>query len=125
MKITDNYSLTRLFATKDITIFGDGRQLLKIHLPCLREFYERDDINNSYHVWTKPSKELNKLFIRKMQDSFDVLNAVLFEYGGRYKEYNTLKAHFESALKFLNPDVNIDGTKRTISFGSTILTSEI
>ena len=39
MTITNNYSITQLFVTKDVSIIVDSKRIT-MHLPTLRDLYE-------------------------------------------------------------------------------------
>lgn len=40
MEISNNYSITQLFAKKEITIIVDKRNFIILKIPTLRDFFE-------------------------------------------------------------------------------------
>ena len=50
MKINDNFSITRLFITKKVTIFLEDKNSFDIQLYSIKDYYENDDLNAIYHL---------------------------------------------------------------------------
>ena len=45
MKITDNYSITTLFITKNINIYCDNK-IIKLNVPTIKDLYTNLDLNS-------------------------------------------------------------------------------
>ena len=49
MKFENNYSISRLFINKDITIFVEGKNFI-VRVYSIKDFYENNDLNSVYHL---------------------------------------------------------------------------
>ena len=62
MILKDNFSLSRLFITKDITIFVDNKTF-NIKLKTIKDWYEDNEWNSTYHLWTAPLNKIQPLYM--------------------------------------------------------------
>ena len=123
MKILDNYSITRLFISKDINIYCDNHIIL-LRVPTIKDFYTNLDLNSIYHMWTSSLEDLQKLFFTPITDSFNALQTMVFEYG-QYDRYRTIANKMREVLMWLIPEINIDMKQKNFSVNGLIITSEI
>lgn len=49
MNFTNNFSITKLFISKDIAISADGYPFI-VRAPSIKEFYENTDLNSVFHL---------------------------------------------------------------------------
>ena len=126
--ITDDFSITKLFASKDIHLTmredGDNKlHYLTIHLHTVRDFYESSRWNIAYQLITR-DKYKQYFSIKEDADvtPLQAVKMVLFDLGqyGPYREtYNILR---EQIPTFLD-DVTFNN--KQIASGDLIITEEI
>lgn len=109
MEITSDYSLTRLFVTKEVHIIVDGKDFI-LKVKTLRDFYEDRDWNAAFHIWTSPVSKMNTSLGFKdktLTDSYDLLNLILFDLG-QYGEFRKIYSLFNQVLVDILPQVQIE-----------------
>lgn len=123
MKITDNYSITTLFITKNINIYCDNK-IIKLNVPTIKDLYTNLDLNSIYHIWTSSFEDLQKLYFTPITDYFHALETMIFEYG-QYNRYRIIATKMREVLVWLIPNINIDMKLKTLSVDGLTITSEI
>lgn len=123
MIIKDNYSLSRLFITKDITIFIDNDSFT-LRLKPVREWYEDSNWNSTYHLWTAPVNKVQPMFIFPIKTHWDKITAILFQLG-MYDKYREIYQLFEKYLKQILPEIEIDMPNKEVKVNSITITEEI
>ena len=58
MNINSDYSITKLFVTKEVWITVDSKDFI-LKVKTLKDFYTDRDWNAAYHIWTSPVSKLN------------------------------------------------------------------
>ena len=80
MTFNNNFSISKLFMGKDITVYADNKPfIVKVH--SIKEFYENPDLNSVYHLWISSLSSIQKLYFTEVKDSFDAMTTMIFEYG--------------------------------------------
>ena len=123
MTIKDNYSLSRLFITKQITIFVDKKSFT-LQLKTLKELYEDNDWNSVYHIWVAPIKQVQSLFIVPIQSHWDKISQILFSLG-QYDRYRDLYDKFTKYLEEILPGIDIQITHKKIVIHDIEMTEEL
>ena len=123
MKITDNYSITTLFITKNINIYCDNK-IIKLNVPTIKDLYTNLDLNSIYHIWTSSFEDLQKLYFTPITDCFNAIETMIFEYG-QYGKYRDIANKMRAVLSLFLPQVNIDMTQKEIKVNGITMTSEI
>jgi len=125
MEITDNFSITRLFATKIISIIIDKKNKINIHCKPVRAFYSDDKWNSIFHLWTMNEAQWLKLFPKiKLNYTYDYVKTIIFELG-MYKEYNSIANQMVDVLKEICPTAEIIYAEKIIKIDGVTIISEI
>lgn len=123
MKFDNNYSITKLFISKDITVYADGHPFL-IRVHSIKDFYENLDLNSVYHLWTTSISDIQKLYFTKVQDSYHAVYTMIFEYG-QYGKYRDIANKMREIFPLFLPQVEIDMLNKQINVNGLTITSEI
>lgn len=123
MDIKNNYSLTQLFATKDITIWVDGKSFL-MHLPTLRDLYKDTRWNNIFFLWTRTPKEAQKYYYQPINSSYDIIQLIIFD-AVQYQEYIELCKSFQKYIEKLFDNVEYDYQQKLLVINGITITTEI
>ena len=123
MEIKDNFSIFNLFLDKQVKI-QVGSQKLFVRVPTIKEFFNNEDLNAVYHIWTLPPSQRQKMVPVLCETSFDFLNIILFQMG-MYKEYAEITLKFKEILVFLFPDIEINYKNKQLIVDDIIITEEI
>ena len=124
MNITTNYSITQLFATKDIDFYLNGQYGFFIRVPTTRQLLTDRKFNRGYLFLTSSIDNLNKLFLVKIKNVFTAVKLCLFNLI-QYKEYKDLIQDISYTLKSLIPDLKIDTNQKQLKINDVIITEEI
>lgn len=123
MEIKSDYSISKLFVNKTISIFVEGK-IIKLKLRTLRDFYEDRDWNTFYHIISMSETSLAKT-LKMQEDTFkdktqyDIIKFLIFDLGQfiQFKkiytifldQFNKLFDKFEfKQREFVIDDVTID-----------------
>ena len=123
MTFNNNFSISKLFMGKDITVYADNKPFI-IRVHSIKEFYENPDLNSVYHLWTSSLSSIQKLYFTEVKDSFDAMTTMIFEYG-QYGKYRDIANKMRAILPLFLPQVNIDMTQKEIKVNDITMTSEI
>lgn len=123
MTIKDNYSLSRLFITKDINIFVDDK-MFTLKLKTIKDLYTDHTWNSVYHIWTGSIAATQQIFILPIQSHWDKITTVLFNLG-QYDKYREIYDTFMRYIKELLPGVDIQISKRFLAVNGITITEEI
>ena len=78
MKINDNFSITRLFITKKVTIFLEDKNSFDIQLYSIKDYYENDDLNAIYHLLTTNLKKIQSIYLKQLNSQYDIVTQMIF-----------------------------------------------
>lgn len=123
MEIKDNFSLFNLFLDKRVKIFVDKKSFY-VRVLTIREFCLDEELNASYHILTLPLDELEKILPIQINNSFDLIINLFFQFG-IYKEYSSMLEGLHKALKFFIPNIEIDYKNKQFIVDNIIITEEI
>ena len=124
MNITTNYSITQLFASKDIDFYLNGQYGFFVRVPTTRQLLTDRKFNRGYLFLTSNIDNLNKLFLIKLKDVFAAVKLCLFNLI-QYKEYKELIQDISYTLRSLIPDLKIDTNQKQLKVNDVIITEEI
>ena len=125
MIITDNFSITRLFLNKTITVAVDKTNYFTVKAKTVKEFYEDNEWNGIYHLWTQNITEWKKMFKGlNLETGFDYIKTIIFDLGA-YKQYRSLVDSMSKYLTEIIPDISINFSTKTILINSLNVTVEI
>lgn len=123
MKITDNFSISNLFISKDVLIFVDQKPLT-LRLKVVKDYYHDHEWGTVFHLWTSDLEELQGMYLQKLNNNLDRVTLILFELGA-YDQFRPLYHLFKKYLEDILPNVVIDFQKKTIHIGTIALNPEI
>ena len=131
MKITSNFSITKLFSSKDVLISviedDDNNSLKKtfiLKIKTIRDLLEDLDWNGALHIYCMSVDEWRKIIPMEKQESFGYLELVLFELG-KYRQYSDFADNLRDYLSEIIPDLEIDYKIKQLRVNDIIITSEI
>lgn len=107
MEITSNYSITRLFLTKEVEISIDKINSFKLILKPIKDLFSDKDWNVTYHMWAMSAKSLQKaLYLNEEQNftSLQILEILLFDLG-KYDKFRNIYTMFKKELEELIPNI--------------------
>ena len=116
MNITSDYSITRLFITKEVRVIVDNQDFI-VKVKTLKDFFIDRDWNAAFHIWTSPVNKLgNSLGLKNksLTDSYDLLHLILFDLG-QYSEFRKIYTLFNNVLKDILPQIRIESNNITIN----------
>ena len=123
MVIQDNFSITKLFCDKKITIYVDTKKF-QINLPTLRILFENEDWSRIFSVWLSPLDKMQSLCITKIKNSFEFLQNMMFVYG-QFKQYRKFVLDMREVLEYLIPGIKIDTKNHLFIINDITINSEI
>ena len=123
MELKDNFSLSRLFITKDITIFVDNKTF-NIRLKPIKDWYEDNEWNSTYHLWTAPLNKIQPLYVIPLKSQWYKISLILFQLGA-YDKYRSIYTTFVKYLSEIIPEVEIDMTNKKLIVKGITITEEI
>lgn len=124
MTIENNYSITQLFATKNITITIDRKQSFELRVPVIRDLFEDTRWNNLFFLWTRPMKEAQKYYYKPVHNALELVTLILFD-ASQYRELVELSRQYKYYLEKWIPDIEIDYKNQVLKVKDIIITEEI
>lgn len=126
MKINSNYSIARLFVTKEIEITIDDKQSFIIILRPIKDLFLDKDWNIAYHLWTASGEKLKQLlpFKDKEPTPYDILQIIFFTIG-QYDKYRKYYDIFYKKIQELIPGIQIDLGHKELQVNGISITEEI
>lgn len=123
MTIKDNLSLSRLFVTKQVTIFVDQNSFT-LKVKTIKDLFEDDQWNAIYHLWTLPVTKIQAMIPIKINSAWDGIDAILFKLG-QYDKFRELYNLFTQYIQEIIPTVNVDFANKKITVNNITITDEI
>lgn len=123
-----DFSITKLFLTKTLTIYTDPKDTSKkfhLQLKVMKDFYEDHDWNLFYQLFILKPESLHKAFgfdENVQKTSWDYVQLILFVLG-MYDKFSYLYTILRKTLESLFPEINIEG--QAITVNGIIMTEEI
>lgn len=121
--IKDNFSITKLFMDKTITVFTDNGSF-EIRAHSIRDFYNNNDLNSVYHFITSSLKSLQQIYIVPITSSLGAITTLFFDLG-RYGRYMDIANKVREYLPNFLPQIEIDMTQHSLSVNGITITEEI
>lgn len=123
-----DFSITKLFITKTLTIYIDEKDINKkfhLNLKVMKDFYEDHDWNLFYHLFILHPETLHKAFgleTDEQKTSWDYVKLILFVLG-IYDKFSSLYTILRNTLISLLPEIEIGA--QTILVNGITMTEEI
>ena len=125
MIIDSNYSLTRLFVSKDITITIDKLKKFTLKVRSAKDLFQDSDWNIFYHTAIESVEKLQKYFpFGKIETQFDFLKLLMLDFG-QFDKYKDVYTIFKNQLQIILPEIKIDIQNKEISVNGITITNEI
>jgi len=125
MIIDSNYSLTRLFASKEITITIDKLKKFTLKVHSIKDLFQDSDWNIFYHTSIESVEKLQKYFpFGEIETQFDFLKLLMFDFG-QFDKYKDIYTIFQNQLQIILPEIKIDIQNKEISVNGITITNEI
>lgn len=123
MTIKDNYSISRLFITKNIDIFVDNKRFT-LKVKPIKDWYIDNDWNSIYHIWIAPIAKVQSMFAVEIHSNWDKITAILFHLGA-FDKYRIIYNHFIHYLEEVLPEIDIDFSKHKIYVNEIEMNEEL
>lgn len=110
MEIISDYNITRLFLSKEIHISIDRTNKITLVLQPVSAFYENNNWNAVYHMWTMSAKSLvQALHLNEDKEwtSLEIIELLIFDLG-RYVEYRQIYTLFIDVLSLILPEYKLE-----------------
>ena len=136
---TDNYSITRLFIQKQVTIkvtsADDATSVLKVpvcdikvNLPCAKDFYLNSDFSLLYAIFSAPIKDLKKsnLLFQEIDNMFELAQFIVFKLAFvDSHQYRKIADLIRDGLPKYIEGLDIDMKSHEFKINNIIITREI
>lgn len=126
MELNSDFSISRLFFTKDVTITADGKQLI-MHLKTIKDIFTDLDWCRFYGFISKKADENDSKNIYKLldiQDSYALIKMILFDLG-QYEQFRKFYDIIKYGLESLFVNIQYDMLSKQIIIQDVIITPEI
>ncbi len=123
MTINSNYSITQLFASKEITVIVDNKSF-KLEIPTLRDLYEDTKWSNIFFLWTRPVAESAKYYYKQVDRALDMITLIVFD-ASKYSEFTELNRLYKFYLEKWIPDIEYDYPNQELKVGDLTITVDI
>ena len=117
MEINSNYSISRLFITKEVKIIIDNKESFTIILRPIKDLFVDEEWNIAYLKQLLPFKD-------KKPMSFDILQIIFFAIG-QYDKYRKYYDIFYKKINELIPGIQIDLGHKELKVNGISITEEI
>lgn len=127
LKISSNFSITKLFYSKDITVMGEseGKSFsFIVSLKTIGDMVNDMDWNGAYHLFTMDVDKWFELFKVKLENSFDYIRQIVLELG-KYKQYSEVANRMQKYLFEILPELKLDYKNSQLIVNDLIITPEI
>lgn len=124
MELTDNFSISRLFMQKEVSVFLDKKLITTIHLKTARDFVCNSQWNGIYQLWTDLD-EWHRIFPNLQLDSIiEYLELLKFELG-KYKQYSQFVDDMDQCFNETFDFIDFDFQLQKFILNGVIITPEI
>lgn len=124
LSIRDDYSITKLFLTKQVKIWVE-KENFEIFLPPIKDYFLDSHWNAAYHLFTMDLTDWKKMITLDSQETYDFLKHLLFELS-RYIQYKEIGDVIQQGLQKLGGEqLEINFNTKEILFNSITITPEI
>ena len=124
MEIRDNYSITHLFAKKELIITIDKKHIITLRIPVLRDLYDDLKWSNIFFLWTRPVKDVQQFYYKKRNTPLDFIKLIVFD-AAQYKEYVALSADYKFYLEKWIKDIEYDYHTQELKVKDVTINDEI
>lgn len=128
MQITSNFSVTKLFASKNISIsiIDDSglKQTFILKVKTIRDLLEDIEWGGALSILCMGVDDWGKIIPVVQSEPIDYLTLVLFELG-KYKQYNEFATSLTKYLEELFPGFEMDFKAKQMRVNNITITSEI
>ena len=123
MEITSDYSLTKLFITKEVKIFIDKKFAFTIKLKTIRDFYLDQDWNAFYNIISMSDESFSKTIgLKETKRSWDLISFFLNELG-MYDRFRSINDIFQKEINDLFD--NVEWKRPQLLINGISMTNEI
>jgi len=120
----DDFSLTRLFMTKEINVRTSDGGKFTFHCPSVRDLFLNEDMSLTIFCITTSDDKVQNVMSLKADNRLDFFEKLFFEFGG-YKQINPLVQKLSTSLKQLLPGFELDFQTKTFKVNGLTITKEI
>lgn len=126
MELTNNLNITKLFASKQITITVDNQFSFTVVPKLVRDFVEDESWNQTFYLLTLNVLDWKEMFGGKIDydESLYYIQTVIFQLAA-YKQYREVANNFEKYIKELIPSLEIQNTTKEFIINGVTITPEI
>lgn len=121
---TNDYSLTKLFVTKEINIETDKKEKITIAVPTIKDLIENSDLSRFLQLSTMPISDLNEKFGATLSSNLELIHLILFSLG-MFGEYRIFYNSISNSLPKIFKNLTIDLEEKEIKTDGITITSEL
>ena len=124
LSFQDDFSLTRLFMTKDINVhISDGGKFV-FHCPSVNDLFINENMSLTIFCITTSDDKVQNIINLKADHRLDFFEKLFFECG-MYKQINPLIQKMSTSLKQLLPNFQCNYQTKKFELGDLTITKEI
>ena len=126
MEITSNYSITNLFATKNIKVYIDKVYAFTLVAKTVRDMIQNDEWNSVYHLLTLDILQWKEMLHNQVEydEQLYYIQTMTFQLGG-YKQYSKIVEAIHTHLQEILPGLKIDFAEKVWKIDNLTITPEI
>ena len=124
MEIHSNYSITQLFAKKEVNIIIDKKDVFTLKIPTIRDLFEDSKWNNVLFLWTRAPKQSQSYYFKPINNALDIVTIVVFD-AAQFSEFLELNRLYKFYLDKWIPNIGYDYQKQQLKVGNVIITPDI
>lgn len=124
MEIKSDFSLTRLFITKEINISIDSKQSFVVKVKTVKDFYVDNKWNGVYCLWCMDILQWKNMLNQDFTNVWEYIKFLIFDLG-KYSQYRDVADSFIQYLQDVILNLEFDWQRKECKIGSLTITSEI
>lgn len=124
MTFSNDFSITKLFITKEIKVSIDNRYAFSIWAKPIKDFYTDDSWIYTFQILNLSTDKWKELIHLDLTESLEFFEYFVFKMGF-YKEYFTITTMIEHQLTELCPGLEFDYQIQKIKINNITITPEI
>ncbi len=123
MVLNSDYSITKLFFSKQINISADDKTI-QINIPTIKDIFTDSQWSMFYHLITNIKANSQLYSVVKLDNSFDLVKLIIFELG-QFSQFTTFYNVCRYGLAKLFTKFNLNSAEKSFESGDVTITREI
>lgn len=124
MPLSDNFSINRLFMTKDIRVAGDGVDFI-FHCPTIKEMFLNEALSLTLFCLTASDEKVGQMIqLKDINSRLQFFQSIIFDLGA-FKQISPMAKKLREGLTFLIPTFKCEFQTKSLKIGDITITKEI